>query len=368
MKRLSYKKNNKFANKRLSKIKGGTPPKQYKECKKIANFAMEENYITSVAFDIWNPLIITGSSCHTGKFWEMSEDFTRSTDYRQLSRHTGGINSIAVAPWPYENFIATGGDDNTIVFWKFKKLFAMEKLQLNEHTGPVTCVAFHPRSWNLMVSGSKDNTARLWDYNIIATASHQAMPPPVSCICIATFIGHSEQVNSAAFHPLINIIATASNDHTVKLWTCSSPGYLITTLDHNGPVTSVAFHRTLSLMASGSIDMTIKLWHFLPDRLVPICISTLLDHSSPVTSLAFHPGVFRGLGAVHIADAGNLLLTGSAEGIAKLWRISEDKEIGITATCVANIVGNIGNIRSVSFHPRLPILAISGNYVELWEY
>ena len=36
--------------------------------------------------------------------------------------------------------------------------------------------------------------------------------------CVVTLVGHSDLVNSVAFHPTAPLLATGSRDNTVRLW------------------------------------------------------------------------------------------------------------------------------------------------------
>jgi len=89
---------------------------------------------------------------------------------------------------------------------------------------------------------------------------------------VATLVGHSNDVNSVAFHPTEPLLVTGSYDKTTKLWhlVYTSDGSIsaatcVETLDsrkngHTDVVRSVAFHPTAPLLATGSNDHTAKLW------------------------------------------------------------------------------------------------------------
>jgi WD40 repeat protein len=81
---------------------------------------------------------------------------------------------------------------------------------------------------------------------------------------MATLEGHSSTVYSVAFHPTESILATGSEDKTVKLWRFSPSGSVVIcveTLDkHIASVRSVAFHTKVPLLATGSKDHTAKIW------------------------------------------------------------------------------------------------------------
>ena len=83
---------------------------------------------------------------------------------------------------------------------------------------------------------------------------------------VARLESHGYSVNSVAFHPTAPLLATGSDDNTVKLWLLSSDNSsatcVATLAGHSSSVRSVAFHPTAPLLATGSgdDDETVRLW------------------------------------------------------------------------------------------------------------
>ena len=78
-----------------------------------------------------------------------------------------------------------------------------------------------------------------------------------------TLKGHREAVTSVAFRPTNPaLLATGSNDRTVKIWNIDTKECIKTLKGHASNVTSVAFHPTNpTLLAPGSEDNTAKIWN-----------------------------------------------------------------------------------------------------------
>ncbi|RMF48487.1 MAG: hypothetical protein D6751_00145, partial [Deltaproteobacteria bacterium] len=60
------------------------------------------------------------------------------------------------------------------------------------------------------------------------------------------------------------LLASGSEDHTIKRWNVNSGAELRTLSGHTDSVWSVAFSPNGTLLASGSRDHTIKLWDQTP--------------------------------------------------------------------------------------------------------
>jgi WD40 repeat protein len=108
------------------------------------------------------------------------------------------------------------------------------------------------------------------------------------------------------------MIATASADKTVKLW--SLDGNIIKTLrGHIATVLDVTFSPDGQTIATASSDRTIKLW-----RRDGTLITTLSGHQADVNSVSFSPD-------------GKLLVSAGADGVVLLWDVSELSLKGLVA-------------------------------------
>ena len=166
---------------------------------------------------------------------------------------------------------------------------------------------------------------------------------------LATLTGHSHIVRSVSFSPDGQVLASGSNDHTIKLWDVGSRREIATLKGHSGAVLSVSFSPDGQVLASasGSPDKTIKLWDVDSRRE----IATLKGHSNGGWSVSFSPD-----GQV-LASA-----SGSPDKTIKLWDVDSRREI-------ATLKGHSDEVWSVSFSPDGQVLA-SGSYdhtIKLWD-
>ncbi|NEQ81325.1 MAG: sugar-binding protein [Moorea sp. SIO2I5] len=204
--------------------------------------------------------------------------------------------------------------------------FTQERHRLEGHQGSVLSVSVSP-DHQLIASASSDQTIKLWSRDGQLLNSLE---------------GHQDTVWCVSFSPDNQIIASASKDKTVKLW--GRDGRLINTLEeHDKGVKWVSFSPDGQTIASASGDQTVKLWN--RDGTL---LKTLTGHQDAVLSVSF-------------SNDGELIASASKDKTVKLW--SSD------GTFIKTLEGHDQAVWSVIFSPNSQTIASASDdqTVKLWK-
>ncbi|VXD13027.1 WD-40 repeat protein [Planktothrix serta PCC 8927] len=198
--------------------------------------------------------------------------------------------------------------------------------QLLGHTSIVSTAEFSPKG-DLIASGSQDKTIKLWK--------------PDGSLW-KTLIGHGGGITGLAFSPRHPLLASASADKTIKLWKTDG-SYLRTLNGHKKSVMAVSFSPIQDILISASFDHTLKLWT-IDGKL----LKTIPAHSAPIRTVAFSPD-------------GQRFASGSADKTVKIWKFD--------GTLLKTLTGHQGEIMAVNWSPDGQLIASGSrdNTLKLWS-
>ncbi len=285
---------------------------------------------------------------------------------RTLAASEGVIHSISFASRAER--IAAGGRDARVRLWDTRSGRLLRTFA--GHAGVVRGVAISPDGSRL-ASASYDRTARVWNAGdgrlAFARESEDevltaAFAPDGAMVAVGSWDrgvdvydaatgslvqrleGHTAAVWDVSFAATGGLLATASDDGTVQLWTVSRPTPALEA-PGQGYVWSVAFSPQGRTIATGSADRRARLY----DATQGTLLHTLEGHRDTVGDVAFSPD-------------GTLLATASFDSTVRVW------EVG-TAALRHTLAGHANFVRSVAFSPDGELLA-TGSYdqtVALWD-
>jgi len=246
-----------------------------------------------------------------------------------LRGNTSGVLSVAISR--DGEFVASGGDDQTVRLWSLRS--GRLKQTFQQHHDKVNSVAFAPDG-RLLASGSRDTTVRLWDTRSGAN--------------LLTLQSRNGAVSSVAFSPDGRVLAVGNipggGAAAVNLWDVRT-GRLLKSLKPNGEaVLAIAFSPSGQVLAGASSDQTVRLWGVRTGKLMRL----LTRLRAQATAVSFSPD-----GRTIASSGGN--------------------EVQIHSVGTGKLVRTLGigrrSVPAVTFSPDGRLLAIASHdtTVRLWD-
>jgi WD40 repeat protein len=200
------------------------------------------------------------------------------------------------------------------------------------YSSSVNSVAWSPDG-NKLASGSEYKTITIWD--------------TITGAILDTLNGHTNEVTSVAWNPNGSLLASTSVDKTIKIWNMTTGTNLKTFTGHTDGISSIAWSPDGSKLASGSWDKSIIIWNMTTGEIIKNCTG----HVGGVISVAWSPD-------------GERLASGSNDDTVKIWSVATGKNILTLAP-----FGHTNSVNSVAWNPNGSLLASGSNDVtiKIWN-
>src|SRR6266849_4535677 len=163
---------------------------------------------------------------------------------------------------------------------------------------------------------------------------------PEEFTLLRTLEGHSGAIWSVAISSDRQLLASGSQDTTLKIWNLHTGELLHTFKGYSGTVYSIAISPDGKTIISGNADGTIKIWDLPTGEL----IRTLDEHSSFISSLA-------------MSSDGQIIATGSGDNTIKVWILHTGQLLYTLAE----------SVNCVAICPDRKILASGDRIIKIWD-
>ncbi|KAJ0395737.1 hypothetical protein P43SY_004268 [Pythium insidiosum] len=276
-----------------------------------------------------------------------------------LSGHTDIVMALAVSP--DGRWLVSASKDRTARVWDVATRQCVATCP--GHTEALGAIAISQKIAHFsmgaafFVTGSADKTLKMWSLKPLAPAYAQTQgkkakaPVALQAKSIATLSAvkaHDKDVNALAVSPNDRLVASASQDKLIKVWSTNDSKSLTlvgTCRGHKRGVWAVEFSPVDQCLASASGDKTVKLWSAKDFS----CLKTFEGHTASVLGVQF-------------VCAGMQLMSAGADGLVKLWTIKSNE-------CEATLDHHMDKIWALSVAKDGSEMATGGadSTIHLWR-
>ena len=248
----------------------------------------------------------------------------------------GDVRFACLSFRPDSRKLCCGVSDWCVWIWDLATFEVEDKLE--GHKDNIHSTIYSPDG-KLIASGSEDETIRIWAANS-GKLVHEILA------------GHSKGVLALAFDADGMRMVSGGMDGLVRLWSCEDWSLLKEFTGHDRPVHGVAFHPDQVRLVSGSYDRNVRIWNLLNGR----TLHTLHGHAEEVNGIACSPNGAR------IASC-------SSDRTIMLW----DSQLEVTVSSLAQAssegLGHTGSIYSLACSPDGERLVSCGEdkLIKIWN-
>ncbi|KAJ6763285.1 hypothetical protein OIU79_023932 [Salix purpurea] len=234
--------------------------------------------------------------------------------------------------------LVTGSKDNTTRLWNSESRNCIGVG--TGHMGGVGAVAFSKKWKNFFVSGSSDRTIKVWSLDGISDDADQ----PINLKTKAVVAAHDKDINSLAIAPNDSLVCSGSQDRTACVWRLPDLVSVVVLKGHKRGIWSVEFSPVDQCVITASGDKTIKIWAITDGS----CLKTFEGHTSSVLRASF-------------LTRGSQFVSCGADGLVKLWTVK-------TNECTATYDKHEDKVWALAIGKKTEMFATGGGdaVVNLW--
>lgn len=300
-----------------------------------------------------------------------------------LKGHEGGVWALKYTG----NQVVSGSTDRTVRVWNIKT----EKCThiFKGHTSTIRCMEIvedEETGEKLIITGSRDNTLHVWRLpDEDDDGSDFNEDDPQNPYFVTVLRGHTASVRAVTGHG--NLLVSGSYDNTLRVWDLKTRKTKFVLTGHNDRIYSTILDLERNRCISASMDSTIRVWDLSTGK----CLSELVGHKSLVgllglssrflvsaaadgTLRAWDPNHYKNEFTLHhdhhiaittFYATPNILVSGSE----RQFNVYDLKNKGRLVR--SNLLNDCGQIWSAKFSHSRCIIAVQKNgnsYIEILDF
>ena len=299
------------------------------------------DYIRALDFNLEGNYLVSLSGYGKLAVWDLSTK--KPLVIHPVNEASGASTQNCLALSRDGRLLAEGGTDGAVKLWDAKS--GKELLSLNRNdSNAVISLAFSPNG-KILAGSIAGGTVKLWDIEG-GKESGELKTENSDDITPLEFSHDGRMLASAGFC-------------TVFLWDINTRKRLMTFRGHIDCINSIAFSPDDETLASGGCDRAIKLWSVPDGKLGDALVGETPDKGSSIIERQILPGQ-----AIYaLSQDGTMLAGGGKDGTVKLCEVLSGKE------CLPLKGKHSKSVTSLAFRPDKKLLASIGEdgVIKLWD-
>lgn len=284
--------------------------------------------VYTMKFNPQGTAIASGSHDKDIFLWNVQGD---CENYMVLKGHR---NAVVDLSWSGDGtHIVSASPDKTVRAWD--AITGKQIKKMVEHSSFVNSCCPARRGPPLIVSGSDDGTAKLWDMR------HRG--------CLQTF-PDKYQITAVGFSDGADKIFTGGIDNDIKVWDLRKHEVAMKLQGHTETITSMQLSPDGSYLLTNSMDCTLRVWDMRPYAPQNRCVKILTGHQHN-----FEKNLLR----CNWSPDGSKVTSGSADRMVYIWDTTSRR-------ILYKLPGHTGSVNEAAFHPKEPIIGSCGSDKQIY--
>lgn len=144
----------------------------------------------------------------------------------------------------FRNMVCTGSKDHLLKIWDPRSGEVI--CSLHPHKNTINRLRFN-KNGNWLLTASKDHSLKVIDIRVMKE--------------LQIFKSHEQEVNTVCWHPTVEeMFCSAGADGNIIYWFVGQTKKYVMKNSHDKEIFDLAFNQYGNLLASGSNDTTLKFW------------------------------------------------------------------------------------------------------------